>query len=76
MQNLSLPVHALQKMWNLSKKNVSFYLGGISHQIKNRAVTFSSLAISFLILSLLKNDEKNIYNGSIFSKERQKKQQV
>lgn len=82
MQNLSLPVHALQKRWNLSKKNVVFYLGGTSHQIKNEAVkmelllTFSSLTISFLILPLLKNDVKNIYNGSVASKEGQQKQQV
>lgn len=39
-------------------------------------LTFFSLAISFLILPLLKNDEKNIYSGSIASKERQQKQQV
>lgn len=39
-------------------------------------LTFSSLTISFLILPLLKNDVKNIYNGSVASKEGQQKQQV
>lgn len=52
MQNLTAPVRALQKMWNLSKKNVSFYLGGISHQIKNGAVTNIFLPCNFIFNSV------------------------
>jgi len=65
-------------MWNLVKKNASFHLGGIFYQIKNKKLlqTFSFLTISFLILSQLRNYEKNISNGSIISEERQQKQLV
>lgn len=34
MKTSALPVHALHKLWDLSEKNVSLYLGGVFHQTK------------------------------------------